>query len=342
MPYSCTLESLFSALETKDPESVSWLRARYRVVEHGLLPVGLKVHILPAVYDSFRELARSLKGLAEPKLFDVTPGAVPNNIYKLEHASVCLVLPPVGSARAAIRLLDCIGRCVDEDVWANPDIQVQICSPGRLDQRRSAMLGTIFYLCSDTFRTYTLEELRTTVQFDDRYMRSPRLVIYDGYGSYGDFDENFEYWERCASHAPCRFPKLPFTRVRSDVIAGKVFRNDIRNVNLAATLLAHAQYGGYWKDLGIQFEQDIQELLADNGLQPIIEAPWVSTGPGEDVVSTSNDFTQALEELVAFAWSERDRILQRPDDVPGLLFEIQDLMHGYRSTIRQTVDTYLA
>lgn len=342
MPYSCTLESLFSALETKDPEGISWLRARYRVVEHGLLPVGLKVHILPSVYDSFKDLARTLKGAANPKLFDLPIAGGRSNIYKLENASVCLVLPPVGSARAAIRLLQSLSRCVGEDVWANHDIQVQICSPGRLDQLRSAILGTVFYLCSDMFRTYTLEELRTTVQFDERYMRSPRIVIYDGYSNNGDFDADFEYWERSSLPAPFRLPKLPLMRARSDVIAGKVYRNDIRNVNLAATLLAHSQFGGYWKELGLQFEQDIQDKLADNGLRPVIEAPWVSTGTGEDVVRTSDDFTQALEELIAFAWNERDRILQRPDDEPGLLFDIQELMRGYRSAMRMTADRYLA
>lgn len=100
--------------------------------------------------------------------------------------------------------------------------------------------------------------------------------------------------------------------------------------------------GGYWKEIGLQFEQDILEKLSDNGLQPIVEAPWVSTGAGEDVVRTSDEFTQALQELISFAWSERDRILQRPDDTPGLLFEIQDLMRGYRSAIRMATDRFMS
>lgn len=208
MPYSCTLESLFSALSVEDREGAAWLRARYRNVEQGLLPVGLKIHILPSAYDSFKDLARVLKGAANPALFDLAIDST-SNIYRLEHASVCLVLPPVGSARAAIRLLDCLGRCVREDIWANHNIQVQICSPGRLDSKRSALLGTVFYLCSDSFRTYSLEELKTTVQFDERYLRSPRLVIYDGYNNRGDFDPNFEFWARCSMPAPLRLAKLP-------------------------------------------------------------------------------------------------------------------------------------
>lgn len=341
MPYTCTLERFLSALELNDQEGVNWLRANHRQTVDGQLPVGLKIHILPKAHDSFKELARALKGAPSPALFDNTIGAT-NNMYKLEQASVCLVLPPVGSAPAAIRLLESLGRAIGASVWANQDIQVQICSPGRLDKTRSAMLGVVFYLSSDTFRSYTPEELKTTVQFDSRYLRSPRLVIYDGYNQNGDFDPNFEYWTGAAHAAPERLPQLPISRERSDVIAGKVYRNDIRNVNLAATLLAHAQFGGYWNELGLQFEQDISELLAENGLKPIIEAPWVSTGPGEDVVRTSDDFTQALEELISFAWNERDRILRQPDGEPGLLFKIQDLMKGYRSVMKETADSFMS
>jgi hypothetical protein len=36
---------------------------------------------------------------------------------------------------------------------------------------------------------------------------------------------------------------------------------DIQNINLLATLLVHAQYQGYWSQLGMQFEEEMEALL---------------------------------------------------------------------------------
>src|SRR5262249_49096027 len=55
------------------------------------------------------------------------------NSYKHSHASLCLVLPPVGSARSAILLLECIEHFIGSTLFSNPKIQIQVCSPGRLD-----------------------------------------------------------------------------------------------------------------------------------------------------------------------------------------------------------------
>src|SRR5438067_8187845 len=41
------------------------------------------------------------------------------NYYKHCHASLCLVLPPVGSARSAILLLECIELCVLKTRFGN-------------------------------------------------------------------------------------------------------------------------------------------------------------------------------------------------------------------------------
>jgi hypothetical protein len=84
------------------------------------------------------------------------------NYYKHSRASLCLVLPPVGSARSAILVLECIEHFIGSALFSNPEIQIQVCSPGRLDARRSALLAIRFYLGSDTLRRYTLGDLATS------------------------------------------------------------------------------------------------------------------------------------------------------------------------------------
>ena len=54
------------------------------------------------------------------------------NYYKHSHASLCLVLPPVGSARSAILLLLVYRHFIGSALFSNPEIQIQVCSPGRL------------------------------------------------------------------------------------------------------------------------------------------------------------------------------------------------------------------
>ena len=90
------------------------------------------------------DCGRQLRGGAQ-KILDV-------NYYKNSHASLCLVLPPVGSAHSAILLLECIEHFIGSALFSNPEIQIQVCSPGRLGARRSALLAIGFYLGSDTLR----------------------------------------------------------------------------------------------------------------------------------------------------------------------------------------------
>src|SRR5262249_61029109 len=94
---------------------------------------------------------------------------------KHSHASLCLVLPPVGSARSAILLLECIEHFIGSTLFSNPKIQIQVCSPGRLDARRSALLAIGFYLASDTLRRYTLGELATSFAKHQYYPRGNLL-----------------------------------------------------------------------------------------------------------------------------------------------------------------------
>src|SRR5262249_31937526 len=67
----------------------------------------------------------------------------------------------VGSAHSAILLLECIEHFIGSPVFSNPEIQIQVCSPGRLDPHRSALLAIGFYLGSDTLRRYTSSPIVT-------------------------------------------------------------------------------------------------------------------------------------------------------------------------------------
>ena len=150
MPYGCTLEDLLAILHDRTPAKTDALALQRRRVEHGLLSVGLKIHCLRDG-SHFSSLVERLGGASK---------VLETNMYKHSQASLCLVLPPVGNARAAILLLECIECFTGSALFANQKIQIQVCSPGRLNARRSALLAIGFYLGSDTLRRYTCGTLR--------------------------------------------------------------------------------------------------------------------------------------------------------------------------------------
>jgi hypothetical protein len=135
------------------------------------------------------------------------------------------VLPPVGSARSAILLLECIEHFIGSTLFSNPKIQIQVCSPGRLDARRSALLAIGFYLGSDTLRRYTLGELATSFAKHPYYPRGRRLVLYD---AEGDFNRNFDWWRKDSSRHRFIEPQLPFENGRTDLLTGSGSRLDSR------------------------------------------------------------------------------------------------------------------
>jgi hypothetical protein len=81
---------LLTLVQTKAPATADALAANFRRVEHGLLSVGLKIHCLDNG-EKFDKLIEGLGGAS--KILDV-------NHYKDVRASLCLVLPPVGSANS--------------------------------------------------------------------------------------------------------------------------------------------------------------------------------------------------------------------------------------------------
>src|SRR5215216_699378 len=331
VPYGCKLEDLLAILHDRAPAKADAVALQRRRVEHGLLSVGLKIHDL-GNGSQFLSLVERLGGAS--RVLEI-------NMYKHSQASLCLVLPPVGNTRAAILLLECIECFTGSALFGNRKIQIQVCSPGRLDARRSALLAIGFYLGSDTLRRYTCGDLETTVSRDGRYQRGQRLVIYD---AGGDFERGFEWWERSGNGKDHLIRlELPFENGRSDLLTGNGSRLDIDNINLLATLLIHAEHQGYWNELGRQFEEEMLSLLDRHLLAGLVSAPWVRS---EDVESLDDTkFFSALQELVAYVFEESVRVkktsgilFSRWHETParssrGILHEMQSLLKEYRTEV---------
>jgi hypothetical protein len=103
------------------------------------------------------------------------------------------------------------------------------------------------------------------------------LVLYD---AEGDFDRTFDWWKESGKRRLVE-SQLPFENGRSDLLTGSGSRLDIQNINLLATLLVHAQYQGYWNQLGMQFQEELEALLQRHLLNGLVDAPWVRTDDPE-------------------------------------------------------------
>src|SRR3974390_1468018 len=210
--YGYSFENLLALLHDHAPAKVDAVARDCRRVEHGHLSVGLKIHCL-GDGSQFSTLVAGLGGSG--KILDITR-------YKHSRASLCLVLPPVGNARSAILLLECIENFIGSALFSNPEIQIQVCSPGRLDAHRSALLAIGFYLGSDTLRRYSLGDLATSFAEDYRYPRGRRLVLYD---AEGDFDRSFDWWKATGEDRLVE-ARLPFKNGPSDLLNGNGRRVD--------------------------------------------------------------------------------------------------------------------
>src|SRR5262245_2728094 len=331
VPCGCKFNDLLAILHDRAPAKIDAVALQHRRVEHGLLSVGLKLHAL-GDGRQFSSLVERLGGAFR---------VLESNMYKHSQASLCLVLPPVGNARAAILLLECIEHFIRSTLFGNRKIQIQVCSPGRLNLRRSALLAIGFYLGSDTLRRYTCGDLETTVSRDCRYQRGQRLVIYD---AGGDFDRGFEWWERVGNGKYRLIRRqLPFENGRTDLLTGNGSRLDIENINFLATLLIHAEHQGYWNELGKRFEEEMLSLLDRHLLAGLVSAPWVRSDDAETLDDTT--FFSALHELVAYAFEESARVnktwgilyskwQERPArSSSGILYEMQSLLAKYRTEV---------
>jgi hypothetical protein len=326
--YAYRSQDLLSLLQTKAPVSAATLAANFRRNEHGLLSVGLKIHCLDNG-EKFKDLVEGLGGPS--RILEV-------NYFKDARASLCLVLPPVGSATSAIQLIQCIEQFIGSPVFANKQIQLQLCSPGRLSARASALLGVAFYLGSDTLRRYTQADLRTTFESSYNHPRGIRLVLYD---AEGDFDRNFAWWNYCGAVES----ELPFTNGRTDLLIGPGSKLDIQNINLVATLLVHSEYDGYWSGLGEEFRAEMELILKQHILSGLLDVPWVRQSWAQ--FGDDDRFFAALQELVSYAYGESSRAKQRRllpfgmwRDVrvrspSGILEEVQRLLVKYRKAMER-------
>ena len=170
------------------------------------------------------------------------------------------------------------------------------------------------------------------------------MVIYDA-GPFGDFDCAFAWWARGASGLTIR-TTLPFLSSRTDVLVGPGSKADIRNINLLATLLVHAQSAdgdGYWSSLGASFADDLVSLLDGHLLSGLVEAPWIRVSDRRDWGDPRNDqiFFGALQELTACAAAEATRLdnasSPREEMIRGgILDEMQALLATYRDIVTST------
>src|SRR5262249_15979636 len=114
------------------------------------------------------------------------------------------------------------------------------------------------------------------------------------------------------------------------------------NINLLATLQVHGQYQGYWSQLGMQFEEEMEALLERHVLKGLVDAPWVRTDDPQS--DDDGGVFCALQELVAYAFEESVRIKKKGrlflgwHEIParssrGILQEVQSLLQKYRSEL---------
>ena len=141
-------------------------------------------------------------------------------------------------------------------------------------------------------------------------------------------------------------PALLFLSRRTDVLVGPGSKADIRNINLLATLLVHAQSAdgdGYWSSLGASFADELVSLLDRHLLSGLVEAPWICASDRRNWGDPRNDqmFFGALQELTAYAAAEATRLdkvssPQRTTIPGGILNEMQALLAKYRNILTST------
>ena len=334
MSYRYNLEDLLYLLYPAAPTLVDTISINRRRVEHGLLSVGLKIHCL-GDGKQFNGIINELGGAGN--ILEV-------NRYKNEYASLCWVLPPVGNVRTAIQLLEAIELATKSKIFDNDEIQIQVCSPGRLTPKHAGLLAIAFYLGSDVLRLYTLGDFATTFSkyaTPSKYDRGKRLVLYD---AVGDFDKDFHWWGLPFHGRPFVYAQLPFDNGRTDILTAKS-KLDVHNINLIASLMCHMEEDGFWSELGMQFENDLQSLLKRHMLEHLPGAPWVrSQNSAKDAVVEEGDdaFMRALQELMSYTLEDilrvnrigRHYFSDKPPDGPmGILWDMDQLLKKYRAEL---------
>lgn len=329
MAYGCTLEKLLAILHARAPAKADAIAKYRKTAEYGLLSVGLKIHCI-GDGEPFSALVYALGGNMK---------VLEQNMYKHVLATFCLVLPPVGNASAAIMLLECIERYIDFPLLGNNQVQIQVCSPGKLTNAHAALLGMGYYFGSDRVRRYELNDFATTASNDPHYRRGKRLVVYDAGGT---FENGFPWWIHKV-HRKTRVRtvkvkrKYPFAN-RTDVLVRGCSPIDIRNINLIASLLIHAQYGGFWSGHGLRFKSTMLDLFDAHILRDLVEVSWVTATDG--ISQDDQAFKDALHAIVAYAFDESRRVkkyglfswMQKRAPC-GILGEMRKILEKHREEI---------
>jgi hypothetical protein len=321
-----TWEDLLAALQQSNPVKVDALHRHRRRVEHGLLSVGLKLHCLTPEYPELQRLVQEVGG------FEQRP-------YRRESASLTYVLPPVGSARMAVMLLECIEEFTGYNIFKNKAVQIQVCSPCRLDRDNAAVLALVFCLGSDVLRHYRLADFATTFSTPDEnkhhsLVRGRRIVLYDGLGT---LDREFDWWDLQGDGSLVVRKDLPFKSARTDILTA-LTKTDIYNINLASSLLVHYQQVAYWEDVGLRFKQAVAALLHEHALDAVLEAPWVHD-EGADV-QDDYAFYFILNEVMNYARAEKDRLKKERSAFwrrkalrPGILGQMRALLGQFSTEV---------
>jgi hypothetical protein len=329
VPYQYQFDQLLEVLEPHAPKRVDELKRRHRVVENGLMSVGIKLHFL---------------GDTAPLNWIIQDIGCRNELesykYRLNQSSFCMVLHPVGSARRAIYLLEAIELAARPlKIFDSKDVVIQVCSPGRLYQKSAAILAVMSYLGSDKLRYYRLEDLRTT--FSEGWLnftRGRRLVLYDAEGT---FETGFEWWRNGFGDSLHIERTLPFKGGRTDILTARS-RHDVWNINLIATLLMHEQRNGYWKRIGKQFIKRVEDLLEEHQLSGLIDVSWLTEG--EPSLEEEAKFLAAFQELMSYAFDEAERLEQLSEASPrrnihqqGILWQAKKIIDESRRELVQEV-----
>ena len=295
---------VFQDLHMKHHGELANIIRSMRKIEHGLLPIGLKIHCA-SKHPPGKDFL--LKGY-----------------FAAHNAGTCFNLPPVGSIESVERLLGKIAERAGLSYLNNPDFQIQVCTPGKLNPYHAAILGIAFYLGSDQIRRYKCGDFVTTHATGDR------LVIYGA----GVLDRRFEWWAKDIN-GKREVTTLPAEN-RTDVLSCQSL-HDIANVNLIASLLVHVEHGGYWVDIGLRFIDDIKKILEDHELSELLDVQWVK--PEKENEETDILFWGALQKMADYAFQDvLDITLARENGDQsrarrGILFEMHQLLSRYRAEL---------
>jgi len=134
-------------------------------------------------------------------------------------------------------------------------------------------------------------------------------------------------------------PQLPFENGRSDLLTGSGSRLDIQNINLLATLFVHAQYQGYWNQLGMQFQERWKHAKR-HVLNGLVDAPWVRTMIQRATTTTGSLplFKSLWRTLLKRVSVSRRKVVSfRLHEIPvrasrGILQECSSWLQKYRSS----------